>query len=205
MKNTTAFEYENRRGDVYYLQEGKTSTGKPKYYAARKLTGVPLKALPDGYEIYERPENAQVVVRKAKPSLITEFERKQAEEIVRRTSGLDHFIVAIEDDALVVYTPSMSRAEGDELIANLAGPFPFAGSGSTRSAAFRDKWIKRGLYTKMLRFDLVDPDKRTYFAQRWCFRGSIDDWFPLGRMGTLAKLVEEYAQHLDRESFFELM
>src|ERR1700677_4073365 len=115
MKNTTSLQYENRRGDLYYLQEGKTSTGKPKYYAARKLTGVPLEALPDGYAIYERPENAQVVVRKVKPSPITEFERRQAE----------------------------------------------------------DKWIKRSQYTKMLRFDLVDPDKRTYFAQRWCFRGSI--------------------------------
>ena len=72
--------------------------------------------MPDGYEFHERPETAQVVVRKVSPSPITEFERKQAEAIVRRASGLTHVIVAIEGDALVVYTPSVSRAETDRLI-----------------------------------------------------------------------------------------
>jgi len=203
MKKTTALQYENRMGVLYYLQEGKTSTGKPKYYTARKLTGVPLEVLPDGYEIYERPENAQVVVRKVKPSPITEFERKQVEDIVRRTSGLDHFIVDIEDHALVIYTAAMNRAEGDHFIAMLAGTFP--GIGSSAADSLRETIAKKMQYTPMLRFNLVDPDKRIYFAQRWCFRGSIDGWFLLGRPGTLAKLVEEYAPHLDRESFFELM
>ncbi len=58
---------------------------------------------------------------------------------------------------------------------------------------------------KMLRFKLVNPDTREYGAERWCFRGSIDDWIMLGGYGSLAKVVEQYAKHLDRESFFELM
>jgi hypothetical protein len=203
MTKSTALPYENRMGDVYYLQEGRTRTGKPNYYAARKLTGTPLAAMPEGHEFYERPENAQVVVRKIPTSPITEFERKQAEDIVRRASGLTHFIVAIEGDALVVYTPSVSRADADRFIDLLGGPG--FGKGSARAEAFREKHIRRSQYMKMLRFELVNADKREYLAERWCFRGSIDDWWMLPGSGSLAKVVEQYARHLDRESFFELM
>jgi hypothetical protein len=203
MTNSTALQYENRMGDVYYLQEGKTRTGKPKYYTGRKLTGTPLSAMPEGHEFYERPETAQVVVRKIPPSSITEFERRQAEDIVRRASGLKHFIVAIEGDALVVYTPSVSRADADRLFDLMTGPG--FGQGSARADAFREKQIRRSQYMKMLRFELVDPDGRRYRAERWCFRGSIDDWWALPGIGPLAKIVEPYARHLDRESFFELM
>ncbi len=203
MTNSIALPYENRMGDVYYLQEGKTRTGKPKYYAGRKLTGTPLSAMPEGHEFYERPETAQVVVRKIAPSPITEFERQQAEDIVRRASGLTHFIVAIEGDALVVYTPSVSRADADRLFDLMMGPG--FGKGSARADAFREEQIRRSQYMKMLRFELMDPDKRRYRAERWCFRGSIDDWFSLPGLGSLAKVVEQYAKHLDRESFFELM
>ncbi len=35
-----SIEYVNRRGDKYYLLQGKTKTGKPKYYVSRKPDGV---------------------------------------------------------------------------------------------------------------------------------------------------------------------
>jgi hypothetical protein len=203
MTAATALQHENRMGQVYYLQEGKTRTGKPKYYAAKKVTGTPLAAMPEGHEFYERPETAQVVVRKIPASPIMEFERQQAEDIVRRASGLKHFIVAIEGDALVVYAPSVGRADADHLIDVMMGPG--LGKASARADALREDWIRRSQHMKMLRFELVNPDKREYRAERWCFRGSIDDWFSLPGSGPLARIVEQYARHLDRESFFELM
>jgi hypothetical protein len=200
MTKSTALQYENRTGEVYYLQEGKTRTGKPNYYTSRKLTGTPLAAMPEGHEFYERPETAQVVVRKIPTSPITEFERKQAEDIVRRASGLTHFVVHVESDALVVYTASHSTADADDLMEQIAGPFA-----ASRAEALRDKWLRQSNYEKMLRFQLVDPDKRTYRAERWCFRGAIDRWISLHNSGPLVELVERYAKHLHRESFFELM
>jgi hypothetical protein len=56
----------------------------------------------------------------------------------------------------------------------------------------------------MLRFTLIDSQTRSYRAERWCFRGSIDNWMPLSGCGTLADLVGTCAKHLDSESFFEL-
>jgi hypothetical protein len=203
MPGPRALEYENRMGVVYYLQEGKTTTGKPTYYTSKKPTGIPLAALPEGYEFYERPDTAQVVVRRARSSSITEFERKQVEAIVLRASGLEHVVVEIDGDALVVHTPSVSGADADREMSMLGGSF--FGLATARAEEYRAERLRHCQYMKMLRFELVDPDKREYRAERWCFRGSIDNWISLSGCGSLAKIVEKYAKHLDRESFFELL
>ena len=49
----------NRKRQTYFLHEGKTKTGKPKYFFSKDSEGNLLDAVPDGYEIYENP-NAQV-------------------------------------------------------------------------------------------------------------------------------------------------
>jgi hypothetical protein len=61
------------------------------------------------------------------------------------------------------------------------------------------------LYQKVLRFTLINDDCRKFAAERWCFRGSIDDWIPVSGCGDLAQLVQRYAAHIGKESFYELM
>ncbi len=61
---------------------------------------------------------------------------------------------------------------------------------------------------KVMRFMLVDEKDRTFRVQRWCFRGSIDQWIDLWESrseGTLADLVKTFSPHIGKESFFELM
>jgi hypothetical protein len=193
-------QYENRRGKTYYLQEGKTPKGKPKYYMGQRITGTALDALPEGYEIYESPEHGQTVVRKCQPTTITANERATVDQAVRRFSGLKHFIVEIEGDSLVVWTPSMDLSEADDLIHKLAGAVPLP-----RAQELQTFLVKQSHYMKMLRFVLVNPERRDFAAQRWCFRGSIDDWIHVGGLGPLSELIEKYAKHLGRESFFELI
>lgn len=57
-----AVEYCNRVGKRYFLREGKTKTGKPRYFFSSKLEGKgeAVHSMQEGYEIYEHPENAQV-------------------------------------------------------------------------------------------------------------------------------------------------
>jgi len=57
----------------------------------------------------------------------------------------------------------------------------------------------------MMRFTLVDGKARRFAVERWCFLGSIDDWFPLSGGGDLKGLVARYCPHLGQESFYELM
>ena len=167
-------QFKNRRGVVYYLQEGKTPTGKPKYYAGKKLTGTPMAAMPSGYEFYERPDNAQVVLRKAKRSSITESERKEVEDIFRRVSGMKHFMVEIDGDALVVHT-SAAKLDGAEGVMNaILGPL-FSGD-SALADKFAEVLVNQMPYEKVLRFELVGPEKREFCVKKWSSDDSIDGW-----------------------------
>ena len=66
-------QYTNRRSQTYYLHQGTTKTGKPKYYFSMKSEGTLADKIPDGFEIYENP-NAQVFLRKIQPKIITDEE-----------------------------------------------------------------------------------------------------------------------------------
>jgi hypothetical protein len=190
--------HENRRGDVYYLQQGKTATGRPKYYTARKITGTPLDAVPEGYEIHESPEHGQVHLRRTLHSVITTEERELAERIFREVSGIDGLIVEIEKDALVVWHPGLDSRRIYTLIGELIGPR--AGDRGMIQRAL----TSHSRYERALRFQLLDRAVGSFVVQRWCYRGSIDDWTFLGIGGTLEDLARTYATHLGRESFFEL-
>ena len=192
-------EYVNRKGDTYYLQQGKTKTGKPKYYFGRRLTAVPLDAIPKGYEVHESPENGQVQVRRTRVTEISPMERRLVEEAVVRLAGLKHVIVDIDEyDALVIYLPDTE----DEPLES-SDEMPWLSAGAIEK--LRDRLARRAYYHKMMRFELLDDDERLYSVQRWCFRGSIDNWVFLEGPASLERLVEQFAPHLGKESFFELM
>ena len=193
-----AMEYINRKGDTYYLQQGKTKTGKPKYYFGRRLKAAEADALPEGYEVYESPDTAQVHVRKIPATAISPMERGLVEEAVARLAGIDYAIVDVEADALVVYLPP---TEG-ESVGELAEVF---GMRSGMIEQIRDQMVRWSQYDKMMRFTLVNADERLFSTDRWCFRGSIDDWLPIGGPEPLERALERFVPHLGQESFFELM
>ena len=60
---TMSIQYTNRLGQIYYLCQGITKTGKPKYFFSTKTDGNRVKMIPDDFEIYENP-NAQVFLIK---------------------------------------------------------------------------------------------------------------------------------------------
>ncbi len=157
----------NRKRHTYFLHEGKTKTGKAKYFFSKDSEGTLLDAVPDGYEIYENP-NAQVFLRKAVPEIITDEEVVTVQIGLRKFAPSQNCIVDVKGKQIVIY-------EG-----------------------------QCGHFQQMLRFTLTDETTRQFSLDRWCFRGSIDDWFFLD-CGELRKLVEKYCRHLGKESFFELM
>ena len=114
-------------------------------------------------------------------------------------TGLESFQVEIEDDSLVVYTPDSDPAEEIGRLRELLGGFP----GSMEAER---EFLNRHLrYTAMLRFTLVDEQRRLFSAERWCFRSSVDGWFPLAGGRPLEGQARKYLPHVTKESFFELM
>ncbi len=189
-------EYTNRKGDVYYLHEGRTRTGRPRYFFSKDPEGANAESLPAGYEIYESPEGGQVHLRKAVPSAIAPFERELLCEAIRRQAHLENFLVDVQKDSLVVYLPSLDERALHPLISE-----QIYGS---RAQAALEGIMKGSPYTKMMRFELVDRDRRLFHVSRWCFLGGIDDWLFLDGPAPLAKLADKYVRHLGQESFFEL-
>ena len=196
-----AVEHVNRKGDRYYLQSGKTRSGKPRYYFGRKLTGTPVEEVPDGYEIHESPETGQVHVRRSKPTEIRPVEREMLCEAIRRFAGLEYFLVDAEGNSLVVYLPAGEEKAIDDLIEMLGS---FALPGSVRERGVKDSIMSRSQYSKMMRFEVADGEGRLFIVQRWCFLGSMEDWVFLEGPAPLSELVGKYVRHLGKESFFEL-
>jgi len=191
-----AIEHVNRRGDAYFLHEGTTRTGKPKFFFSRQRDGTLAGAIPPGYEVYENP-NAQVFLRKARPKVVTVEEIAIVERGVRELAKLAYFVIDVKDRSIVVHLPNENPAFLEGSVASRFGLK--AGVGVAREV---QKFLS---YSPMMRFVLVDERTRQFATERWCFLGSIDDWFPLSNSrGDLKSLVARYCHHLGQESFFEL-
>lgn len=180
-------QYTNRKGVTYVLQAGVTKTGKPRYYAARKLTGEPLESIPQGYEVWEKPADGIVYIRKARPTTVTQAERELLTELARKYAKTKHFLVDVDGNSLVVY-------QGEDNFGPLA-----------RLIGSVDELVSLMQFSKMFRFRVIDETERVFAVDRWCFLGGIDDWFPLAGTGSLSECAETFLPHLGSESFYELM
>ncbi|WP_427159803.1 hypothetical protein ACQFX9_28095 [Aliinostoc sp. HNIBRCY26] len=186
--------YVNRKGQLYYLHQGTTKTGKPKYFFSMKSEGNLLETIPDGYEIYENP-NTQVFLRKVQPKVITDEEKAIVEAGVKQFSNLQDYQMDIKKEIITVYTP-------DQDINVLSSLINFSSQDKLSEA---QNILKRSIsYSPMLRFILIDEHQRIFITQRYCFLGRIDDWINIGESNNLQALVKKYVKHLGQESFFEL-
>ncbi len=194
-----AITYQNRRGDTYHLLVGKTKTGKPKYYVSKKSGENTVDILPDGYEIYESPENAQVHVRKIRSTAILPFERELVVAGVQKATGRSHFFVEADGDYLLIYWPATDPAAVDSMFGRLLG------ATSVLSHTMAEWTRQQTRYEPLMRFVLVQAEDRQFVAERMCYRGGGEFWLDISSRGELAQLVAEYTPHLGQESYFDLM
>src|SRR6266446_243489 len=179
--------YTNAKGKTYYLHQGTTKTGKPKYYFSMERAGPLADTIPEGFEIYENP-NAQVFLRRRPPKLITDEERQVVEDGMRKYAGVQDYKIDVKGSAILVYT-------ADQDIETLADVFKDMYPNPSANTQLRTL-LRQGIhYSPMLQFILDDEKRRTFTVQRYCFVGSIDDWIDVGH-GPLTTLVKRYGKHL---------
>ncbi len=191
---TMPITHVNAKGKTYYLHQGVTKTGKPKYYFSPKDTGTPATAIPAGFEIYETP-NAQVLLRKILPKLITDEERQLVEAGMKQYSDVHYYKIDVKGNAIIIYTADQDADAFSNLLKGLS---PVIGE-----TKIGEMFASLAHYSPMLQFNLENSERRVFSAQRYCFRGSIDDWIYIGH-GELATLVKTFLKHLGKESYFEL-
>ena len=189
--------YTNRRDKTYYLHQGKTKTGKPKYFFSSKDEGELVDIIPDGYEIYENP-NSQVFLRKIPKKIITDEEVAIAEKGMRKFCKVSPFIVDFKKNILSIFTP-IQRAS---VLANITMSSDFLGR-KNRSDA-EAYWSRMVDYHSDMRFVLVDKQDRLFQTQRYCYRGAVDDWIDIGAADQLKPLIAKYVKHIGQESMCEL-
>jgi len=186
----------NAKGQTYYLHQGTTKTGKPKYHFAMKRDGTLAESIPEGFEIYENP-HAQVFLRRIPPKIITDEERQVVEEGIRKYAGVKDYKIDVKGRAIIVYTANQDI----ETLANLFKDLHPDPKANPQLMATLRGVIQ---YSPMMQFILEEKDQRRFTVQRYCFLGSIDDWIDLDQ-GQLAPLVRQYVTHLGNESYFELV
>ncbi len=185
-------QFINRRGEVYFAYQGTTKTGKPKYFAPKKQTSpnaTRVAELPSDFEFFENPVNATVVVRRRKESELTVAERNQLSRLALELCDVDCEVV-IDGNSLVVYAcPAI------EINTSMEEMMPRIGKSLQRCAKLEPGF----------KFTLTSLEDRTFSTERYCYRGSVDDWWQLHSLpDTLASAAAKYLPHLGRESFFEL-
>ncbi len=188
------FEYTNRKGKTYFLHEGKTKRGNPRYHFSTEAPGELVKEIPEGYEIYENP-NAQVFLRKIQPKEILDEEMAILEKELKAHAKPTKYRIDVKGKVVTVFWTNQSGRDMGE-------------SSSFFGVARVEEFCDRHAYfSPILRFTLVDPQERLFVAERFCFRGSVDDWMHLldGGPDSLEILATRYVRHLGKESFYELM
>ena len=181
-----------RTGKIYYLVEHTSKLGRPAYTFSTSPAGKPVAAIPDGYEIYENV-NAQVFLRKKTPQIIDPFELAVVRNALRTQGPEWMYWVEAKKDTIVVYDAGNAADGLSRLTLMFSGRLPTD-----------DEQRRSATYMAMLRFVLVDRKTRKFVTERFCFRGSVDDWIHIGGPGPLAPQCRQFIPHLGRESLFDI-
>lgn len=194
--------YTNRKGRTYYLCQGTTKTGKPRYYFSREPEGTPVEEIPVGYTIRESV-NAIVSLVKARPALLREEEIAEVQAAVQQHRQAKLYRVDAQAKRITIYEhvgPDMR-----DLLKSLATELRTSGLWD-KDMAQRAEAEERvyGQFTPVMRFDLTDSQQRYFKAQRMCYRGSIDDWINIEFDKPIKELARSLIPTLGTDEFFEL-
>jgi hypothetical protein len=194
--------YTNRKGITYYLCQGVTKTGKPRYYFAREPKGKLVDEIPEGYEISESV-NGIVSLAKKRPKLIRTEEVAAVEAAVQRHPKSGNYRVSVKDNRIDIY--ELVGPDADHLISVL-GEMRLGQLDPDLANRLRAEQERYGRFAPVLRFTLRvgDAEQRTFYVQRMCYLGSVDDWITIGPSGSIDQLARQLIPKLGTDAFFEL-
>jgi hypothetical protein len=188
-----SIEHVSRSGKRYYLHTKPRKNGKPDYFFSLQNEGPMARTVPEGYEVYENVRG-QVFLRRLSKKLISEEEQGTVTAALIAHAEEWRYKTEIKKNTIVVYEASDNQND-------VASIFPWVDSAKLKAAV-----IRNANYLAVLRFVLVDPVRRRFAVERFCFRGSVDDWIPVGREAPsmLSALARKYVKYLGTDSIYEL-
>jgi hypothetical protein len=191
--------YTNRKGRIYYLCQGVTKTGKPRYYFTTKDEDNRVEKIPKGYAISESV-NGIVSLVKERPQLILEREIILIKKAIQKHPQAKNYRISVKPDRIEIYEhvgPDLDNLftvlQKDGLLkldTNLKG-------------RLQEEDRVYGQFTPVMRFILTDEQQRCFKAQRMCYRGSIDDWIDIDYGKSIDVMAPRLIPKLGTEAFFE--
>ncbi len=190
----TAFAYQNRMGVTYYLHEGRTTTGKPRYFFAKTMGPGMLSEMPGGVEVSESINGVVSVRRKTTDrAAVPEEDVKVVQEAVGRHLHLKGYMVRAVDSAVVIFEPHPRPSE--------LRAFAERYGTSYRASNFIEERMKKAQYAPIMKFE---RESDGYVVLRMTYRGKGGWSWPLGA-GKLGGLAKKFVPSIGTEAFFDLM
>lgn len=188
----------NSKGVTYFLCQGKTKKGKPRFFFAREAKGEPVEEIPEGYVIRESV-NGVVSLARERPVPFRPEEIAQVEATVRNHPKRNNYRVNVRHDWIEIY--ERVGPDLDDLAETLGGMgLPFFG----KRSELRELENKYARFTPVLRLRLVDEERRVFEAQRMCYLGSLEGWIHIDTPGPLGELVGKWIPLLGTDELFEV-
>lgn len=194
-----ALRYTNRRGVTFYLHQGRTKTGKPRYFVAKTIEVAALVTMPAGFEFVESI-NGVVSIRRVDttPKLIPDTDVEAVRAEVARHHHLRYHRVEARKEEVVIYEPvgPFSAREMEHTARELGIATPLLERRIVDQARMR--------YTPVMKFVAEALGKSgDYVVQRMTYSGP-GGWHYLTH-GPLPRLVRKFVRHIGTEQFFELL
>ena len=165
--------------------------GNDKYYFSSKKKRNEASCFPEGFEIYENI-NASVYIRKIKKKIIFDEELDVVSKEIQTHTKPYHYKHEAKGNIIIVY-------EVNENIDRLFTHIPLS-----KEVTLEKLFNEFATYSPIMRFILKDEKNRYFITERFCFRGSIDDWIYIGGPDLVKKAVKKYIKHLGKESFYDI-
>jgi hypothetical protein len=177
-------EYINRRKEAHYLKSVLTKNGKERFYIVKNKSKFNpdelLLDIPSGFEFYEFPNDAQVVLRKKLHTNINYGDIQIVDKIMQNHRTATDYILDKDQNGIIVYVGHMSVDDFPEL---------------------KERFHLIQSYNETLRFEKVNED--LYKAQRFCHISRHYGWITMESNEDLEYLAEKYCYHVDKESLLE--
>ena len=186
--------YTNRKDKTYFLCQGVTKNGNPRYFFSREPQGTPLDALPDGYVIQESI-NGVVSLAKQQPGQLSEQEITAVTSALAAHPKTKSFRAEVRHKVITLYEREWEECEqlDDEM---------------DYSPLFlrklqRASEEKRLQFSPIMRFTLVDVAHRYFVAERMRFSG-MTRWITVSAYEPIDKLAPRLIAVLGTDQFYEL-
>ena len=194
--------YTNRKGRTYYLCQGVTKKGKPRYFFSREQKDNTVDKIPDGYEIRESV-NGTVSLAISRPIEILENESRAVQTALRGHPKARRYREDVKHNQITIY-----ESVGPDLMELLPKLTDAMGASPQRKSEIA-KLIQEeehlfSQFTMIMRFILTDREKRLFKAQRMCFLGSEESWIDIEVDKPIEKLSATLIPMLGTPDFFQL-